>query len=990
MRWGQGNMARTVLVGALVCLALALASAAGAQDSRKDPAARKEYSLNIDKQQLTPALEQLYDQTGVFYGYSPNTTEEEQMLVGPLKGKFTIEQALTELLRSTGLAYQWTDSKTISIVRAPPAPKAPPAPQAKVPRDSRASARRAMTQEEPGKDDPLYTVITERQRIKFLGETMGSMLLLDREAIERSGVMTISDLLKYVPQQPYLRPDSARSSGAQYAELRGLGADTTLVLISGLRAYASAASFVVNAFDLNTIPLSAVERVELLFDSTSVQHGMDAIGGVLNIVLRDEIRHPSLQMHYGSAEGGGSQVQTAASLGYVRDRLKAALILDYSQTQTLLGEERGLWADQDYRRYGSLDQRSINSSPGNVTAVPQLGNLPGLNSPIAAIPASIAGERIALSEFVPGQRNFASLLRQAPIVPDTSRASVVANAQVDLSPTDVVASAELLYVDRSVRAPTVPPLVPGLPVPMTNPFNPFHLPVFVNTMLVGMERQEQNVDSTLTRGVASLRGKARAWDWEFSLLRSEEDAELRFENTLDVPRFMQVLANPDPSQTLDLFRPGPAASQEILDSLVAPPIVSTYATDATQLSGLTSGRLMELPGGLLTAMLGGEWRKESVQFDAALDSFEREVGAGFVELKVPVVGADMHVPALRELTLTAGGRLDKYSDFGQIFNPQFGVRWLPYQDLAVHASYGRSFRAPSMYELYLPRQESLPVFVVTDPRRGSTPATVSLVSGGNAELDPTRGKSFTAGLVFTPQALPPIEVFATYWRVTMDNRITALPATLVLANESLFPERVVRAEPTAADLAAGIPGSITHIDVSRMNFGRLTTSGIDLGLRYEIESAFGVFAANAVATWIGEYETVDVPATPAVDRVNLANDTVGTITKWRAVGGLDWDRGPLSATMHVRYIPSYDDTRGGVRNGRRISAQTFVDLQAAVDIGRLDPSRAFLRGVELTAGASNLLDEQPDFAEVMGVQGYDMSQGDLKGRFWYVRLGKTF
>ncbi len=238
--------------------------------------------------------------------------------------------------------------------------------------------------------------------------------------------------------------------------------------------------------------------------------------------------------------------------------------------------------------------------------------------------------------------------------------------------------------------------------------------------------------------------------------------------------------------------------------------------------------------------------------------------------------------------------------------------------------------------------------------------------------------------------LDPVELFATYWHVQMDDRVTLLPQTLVLTNEALFPERVIRAQPTPAELAAGVPGSVLKIDVSRMNFGRLATSGIDLGLRYEIETGFGQFTGNAVATWIGEYETIDVPATPAASRVNVANETVGTITKWRAVGGLDWDRGPLSATMHVRYIPSYDDTRGGVRNGRRIGAQTFVDLQTAIDLGRLIVDSGLLRGVELAAGASNLLDKRPDFAEVGGVRGYDMSQGDLKGRFWYVRLGKTF
>ena len=121
--------------------------------------------------------------------------------------------------------------------------------------------------------------------------------------------------------------------------------------------------------------------------------------------------------------------------------------------------------------------------------------------------------------------------------------------------------------------------------------------------------------------------------------------------------------------------------------------MSNYATDASQISGSASGRVFELPGGLVTAMVGAEWRKESVQFDAALDSFQREVGAGFAELTIPIVGADMHLPALRELKLTAGGRLDDYTDFGQIFNPQFGLRWLPYEKLSLRASYGRSFRA---------------------------------------------------------------------------------------------------------------------------------------------------------------------------------------------------------------------------------------------------------------------------------------------------------
>ena len=225
-------MARTLLAGALACLVLALASSASAQDPPHESGPRKEFSISIERQPLTQALERLYDQTGVFYGYSPKTPEEERILVGPLKGKFAIDEALNQLLQSTGLTFEWTNSKIISIVRAPPPPPKQAAPPAKTPRTAQAPARRATPREMMDSDGIIAEIISERQRIKFLGETDGSILRLDREAIERSGVMSVSDLLKYVPQQPYLRPDGARSSGAQYAELRGLGADTTLVLIS--------------------------------------------------------------------------------------------------------------------------------------------------------------------------------------------------------------------------------------------------------------------------------------------------------------------------------------------------------------------------------------------------------------------------------------------------------------------------------------------------------------------------------------------------------------------------------------------------------------------------------------------------------------------------------------------------------------------------------------------------------------------------------------
>jgi iron complex outermembrane recepter protein len=333
-------MARTFLVCAFVCLALTLPPPAAAQASRT-----KEYPLDISRQPLTRALEALNKQTNLLYAYIPASSEEEQQLVGPLKGNYRIDKALTELLRSTELTFEWTAGKNVSIVRRPPAPKPPP-PPAQQPRAGLRDKQHVPVQE--SRDEILERVVTTwRSRFRSLPDPSTAGFVFDRKLLERTGLSTVGDLMLLIPQQPFLRPDGFRTNGAQYAELRGLGPDTTLVLISGRRAFASAASYAVNAFDLNQLPLSAVERVEVQLDSISVRHGADAIGGIVNVVLRDNIDHPSIEVRHGAAAGGGEQDQASISTGYRDDNVVAAVIVDYRELSPLFGVERGLWRDQD-------------------------------------------------------------------------------------------------------------------------------------------------------------------------------------------------------------------------------------------------------------------------------------------------------------------------------------------------------------------------------------------------------------------------------------------------------------------------------------------------------------------------------------------------------------------------------------------------------------------------------------------------------------------
>jgi outer membrane receptor protein involved in Fe transport len=958
-----------------VLACLAWIAAAQAQDPPQ------KFALNIPRQGLTSALHQLSSQTSVFYGYSPESTAEEQTQVGPVIGDYTIEEALTELLRPTRLTFSWINSRNIAIVRAPPPPKAATPP----PKPSRAArqARVAAAPQLQAAGKVLEEVTTAASKLQRMEVVAAPVVVLDRKAIEHSGATSIMQLLHFIPQQPFLRPDGFRSNGAQYAELRGLEPAMSLVLIKGHRAFASAASFSTNAFDLNQLPLSAVERVEVQLDSISARHGADAIGGIINIVLRDDIEHPGVEVHFGTAAGGGEDHQASISAGLGNEDARAALILDYRDVAPLLGVERDLWRDQDYRRFGSSDLRSTLSSPGNVFVTTPAGFV-ALGAPFAAIPGQTAGPITQPTEFLAGQLNRESLLQYFPIVAADRRGSAVASAQANLTP-ELIASADLLVVDRSVAYATLPPFVTAV-VPQTNPYNRLGA-VLVTELLDGVGPTQASVDSLLIRGSGSLRGRVKNWDWELSLLRSEEDAEVRVEHVVDDSRLAQVLADPDPQRTLNLLGPGPAASPDVLASVLKPPDVDNIATDATQLNGVVSGKLFALPAGDVSTVLGTEWRKEAVEFDPLLGALDREITAGFAELRVPLLSEQMQIPAARQLTVTAAGRFDRYTDFGEIFSPQYGVVWSPLRDLEIRGTYAHSFRPPSLYELYLPPTPSFAG--IMDPRRNGEARTVTVLGGGNPDLDATRAESYTAGIEFAPEAIQPLVLSATYWHIAMDSRIGALTPAFALMNESDVAGRVLRAEPTAADLAAGLPGAVLQIDLTRMNFGSLTTSGIDLGASYGFDTVAGHFATDVKATWIDEYQALDLAGQAPTDRVNVAS-ALGTIAQWRAIASLDWQRGALGATTYVRFIPSYDDTSAGVRNGRTIPSQTFLDLQFSVDLGQLLEGSALLRGLKFTGGALNALNQEPHFAEVNAIQGYDTSQGDLKGRFWYLRLGKTF
>lgn len=840
----------------------------------------------------------------------------------------------------------------------------------------------------PLKQVPLDEVVVTGSRLRSSAQEEPSPItVFDRTSIDQTGMTTVADVLRFLPQQSYNFVQGRNFGSAAFADLRGLGTGTTLVLINGRRVVPSAASVSANAFDLNALPLSSVERVEVLTDSASAIYGADALGGVVNVILKRDIAQPTIDLRYGTADGGGRERRVSGSAGMSSERVHAALVLDYLTQDVLRGGTRERWRDQDYRRFGSVDRRSVNANPGNVTSL-TTANLPGLNGTLAAVPASGAAQP-SIADFVAttGQVNRSSLNSFASIVPEVDRKSVAAFVDVDLSGS-VNAFVELLYADTRAQSEYEPSSLSGISVPASNAFNPFGVAVRTNYLFTALGSEQNIVASELWRAAAGLRGSLSRWEWEVSAVRSDEDGRSWNANVVDRALAAAALASSDPLTALNVFQSGPGASSAVLTSLLAKPAYSDYGSAGTQASGLLRGEIYQLPAGPLATAIGAEWRKEEIlqRSTGFAVANERTVRAAFAELRVPIVAAAMDVAGVDALSLNLAVRQDHYSDFGDTTNPQYGLLWQVTPALLVRGTYSTGFRAPSLFELYAPVSRRVGNQVV-DTRRNNEVVSVAALAGGNPNLDPITAESFSAGVVLTPAFAKGLRIASSYWRIQMQDRVATFLPTLVVANESLFPSRIVRNPPSPADTAQGLPGTIESVDSTRVNFGLLNTQGIDFDATYPIGSGFGDFSPRLAATWVQQYDSVQVPGGASVNRVALGN-SAGTVPRWRGVASLGWSQRMFSASITARYVHGYAEASlFDTPTGKHVASQTLFDVQGAIDFATA-PS-TWLQGLQLSAGVLNAFDAAPRFTATT-VAGYDPSQGDLRQRFGYISLTKSF
>ncbi len=959
---------RTTLLAMACSVSLAIAAQAG-----------EVKPINIPAGELVGALDALAKQSGAEFIYRADQLKGAH--TDGVSGNLSADEALTRLLRGSGFSVRRDVSGAILIVKdGAPAPKPPSA------------AKQADAASPPASETP-----TEFEKISVTGSRLlqttiegpQEMKVYTSRDIAQSGRKTVSDFLNTLSTVSTVVTEARADiiGGASTVRLRGLPVGSTLVLLDGRSVEGSGVNQSFGSpFDINNIPIALVERIEIVPEAASAVYGSDAIGGVVNIILRKDLDGGEVSLTTGGpTEGGYRDSTVSAAWGKKFERGNLALVGSYQVRGALLSTDRDLTADKDYRRYGGRDRRSTACLPGNVYSVDGKP-LPGLPSSSAGIPyggASTPADFLATSGIL---NKCSSGQYGETILPSTRRISLMASGHYEISNT-VQAFFQAMYSQVRQGLYLSPEGLSRQLVPADNPFNPFHVPVLVDYRFASVGRPGSMIGpEQFSRVLGGLKGAwGDRWDWEVAAWQSSDRLNGKDLNTLDYDALDEALSSTDPAKSINLFSPGSPASRAVLDKLFSDqPVYSSSKLQAV--NGFVRGSLFDLPAGAVNVVLGGEYNHVEQtlwapgQGLANRETYSRNVHSLFTEAHVPLLAADSE-SAGDKLALTLAGRYDRYSDFGSRFTPQGGLEFRPTETLLLRASYAEAYKAPDLRSVYgaaivYPGQAYVP-----DPLRGGEVYPLAIQYGGNLQLKPQTGNSRSFGFVWSSRAIENLQLGLTHFRVTQSDRIIAPNPLTVIGSPDVFAGRVVRAAPTADDIAKGYPGRVVRIDARYTNYGELIAEGFDFDLSYKVDTDYGTFRPALSVTEIYKYSAAVSPGVPLEDRLNRAN-TDAYATRWKGTTSLGYSYGAWSVQAAGHYISSYLDYDGA----RELGGYWTFDASLHYDFGKdFAGDDSFLRKAYADIAVVNAFNRMPQYSSY--TSGYDPRMADIRGRLISLTLG---
>lgn len=926
----------------------------------------------------------------------------------------------------------------------------------------------ALAQSTPASDDGLQEVIVTGTRIRGIEPVGSPVIAVSQEEIARASVTSTTDLLRQIPQINSYGADESTVSGgsavqgsilnntfARAANLRGLGTTATLLLINGHRVAPGSHSG--QLVDMDAIPQGAIANVEVVADGASALYGSDAVAGVINLVLRRDFQGAESSVRYGAADGT-DQYQVSQTFGTTWDTGSLFAAFEHQHRDTLAARDRRAQYNDDLRPYGGTASPAL-SSPGNVL-------IGGFAYPV---PASQNGAAITLGSLgTRGQANLQSVWEGQQILPEQERNSFVATLRQRLGERlELFADAQFSRREFEIDIGAPNSGAAGFAVPSSNPFSPCAAgKSTVNTQGItcpanGTVNVQYSFIDDL--GPTHRTGDSQMWsartglelslgDWSTSIAASHSRnhefvrtpninataaaAAIAGQGAYSVAGAAGTLVRPAGMAPLNVFcgdmRCNDAATLAFIRSRTDQS--ADYQFTNIALNG--DGPLFDMPGGAARLALGAEYRRDEldninrtrvfadgVLSTANFTGADRDVYAAYAELYVPLFGAPNALPGVQKLELSLAGRFEDYSDFGDTTNPKAGLTWAPIDQVRVRASYGKSFRAPTLSDVD-PTSTGVRRAVALTAAQATAaglPAlsTLSalLTQGGTEGIEPERAKTWSFGVDYSP--LDDLTLSAGYYRIQYENRIDspALNAGVPtsLAQRALYSSRIVlnptyfagstvtQAEFNAQAAAitgstrpafSGVPPALANtvaiVNGNRDNTGSLETSGVDFVVRYAGNTGFGGLRAGLSGTYVFNYDYSILPSAPVIDYVNEFN-SIGSPLRFRARAELGVDVGGFSATAFVNYSNGYDFPRAllpatAPARYESVDSYTTLDTTFSYDFaGTLDGLRAAL-------AIQNVLDEEPPLVLNGGSSPilFDPTNASVLGRLISLQVSKRW
>lgn len=994
-------------------------------------AAPRAYDFNVRGGPLGAALDSYARQTGRQLLYRSSLVAGRE--APAVRGRFGADEALSRLLAGSDIRVRRAGRDVFVLMAVRRAARTAPAPVAPVQRrrpQAPAPAPLPARPAEPASppiDDSGPEIVVTGSNIRGAGAGSSPVISIDRTAIEQSGFGTIAEVIASLPQNfggtasedtsltgaDRSIPNTGLGAGAN---LRGLGSDATLTLVNGRRLAGSGGKG--DFADLSSIPTAAIERVEVLTDGASALYGSDAVGGVVNIILRDSIEGGETRVRSGTVTSGGARDhQFGQLLGTRWGGGRVIAGYEFQQRDALEARDRAYARSADLRPLGGSDRRLFFSNPGTVLAFdPAVGSF----VPAFAVPEGQDGTGLEPADFRPGS-NLENQLAGTDLLPRQTRHSLYGNVEQQVAG-GIRMFLEGRYSHRRFVFDS-PASTAFVQVDAANPFfvspdgAPFSLIAYSFGDELGPSRNKGRVEAwSGTAGASAELGG----DWMIDAYasRAAEKNRNRTINVVQTDYLAEATGSlPDNPGTAfstnasGFFNPygdGRVNSDAILDFISQGFSRERIDSRLTTLSVKADGPLFELPGGTVRLAAGATWRRES--FFRRGESFffgetprplartdrARIIEAGFAELLVPLFGAGNARPGLERLELSAAVRHERYGDFGSTTNPKLGLVWEPVSGIRLRGSYGTSFRAPALREVGDP----LVIGPTQLPDEEGNNRPVLFLSGGNPDLEPERARSLTFGAGITTRALHGFTAELNFFRTSFSDRIgtPAFEDILNALKDPVFAPFVTRVDPvgSAADRQRVVdlindPGSIVPdflppeiftaiIDGRFVNTAKLVVRGMDLSASHSFPAAGADVSLGANASYLFDFKRQITPAAPLVERVDTVSNPVDL--RVRATASVNWRN--WGATASVNHVGSYDDDVSDP--DREVDAWTTVDVQL-----RYQPQlRGFARDLTLSLSVQNLFDADPPFVDQVGGYGYDPANADPLGRFVALQLIKRW